>query len=157
MTCSGFTYPNSSGLVTPPQFCNPRPITFNHARIVCKLSCNLYDPASPHQDLGKWQRTAFISKRACSSQAILQLNMSGSCAILRYLTHDEGMSRSSGEAYPTLRIILPLPPHHHQLFHPHPPHHQLFHHLPPHHHQLFHHRPPTYASYSPHVLPNYIS
>ncbi len=36
----------------------------------------------------------------------------------------------------TLRIILPHPPHHHQLFH---------------------HRPPTYASYSPHVLPNYIS
>ena len=40
---------------------------------------------------------------------------------------------SSDEAYPTLRIILPLPPHHHQLFH---------------------HRPPTYASYSPDVLPN---
>ena len=35
--------------------------------------------------------------------------------------------------YPTLRINLPHPPHHHQLFP---------------------HRPPTYASYSPHVLPN---
>ena len=104
VTCSGFTYPNSSGLVTPPQFCNPRPITFNHARIVCKLSCNLYDPASPHQDLGKWQRTAFISKRACSSQAILQLNMSGSCAILRYLTHDEGMSRSYIEPMPLVVV-----------------------------------------------------
>ena len=36
----------------------------------------------------------------------------------------------------TLRLILPSPPHHHQLFH---------------------HRPPTYASYSPNVLKNYIS
>ena len=62
---------------------------------------------------------------------------------------------SSDEAYPTLRIILPLPPHHHQLFHHHPPHHQLFHRLPPHHHQLFHHRPPHPHQLFHHRPPTY--
>ena len=68
---------------------------------------------------------------------------------------DSWISYSSDEAYPTLRIILPLPPHHHQLFHHHPPHHQLFHHLPPHHHQLFHHRPPQHHQLFHHRPPTY--
>ena len=46
------------------------------------------------------------------------------------------LSYSSDKPCLTLHLILPHPPHHHQLFH---------------------HRPPTYASYSPNVLPNYIS
>ena len=76
------------------------------------------------------------------------------CGQLLYFHLCECICMSSDEAYPTLRIILPLPPHHHQLFHHHPPHHQLFHHLPPHHHQLFPPPPPTSPSTFPPPPPN---
>ena len=84
----------------------------------------------PFESLNRWMFSKHCPKGQCLSRKYLAGNY---------------ISNSSDEAYPTLRIILPLPPHH-QLFHHLPPHHhQLFHHRPPHHHQLFHHRPPTYA------------
>ena len=80
--------------------------------------------APPTQDAR--QCCSYITFLGSGSLWFLRLFLGG--AYIQYMIY-----YSSDKAYLTLRIILPHPPHHHQLFH---------------------HRPPTYASYSPNVLPN---
>ena len=79
--------------------------------------------APPTQDARQCCSYTFLGS---GSLWFLRLFLGG--AYIQYMIY-----YSSDKAYLTLRIILPHPPHHHQLFH---------------------HRPPTYASYSPNVLPN---